>query len=73
MEMLPPMNSTGALLATTMMAQTLVGIPIFSGAGYRIFCQIVLLIPTILYIYRYGESVYSGRREAVLPPYDTVD
>mgnify|MGYP004653100809 FL=1 len=60
--------STGALLATTMMAQTLVGIPIFSGAGYRIFCQIVLLIPTILYIYRYGESVYSGRREAVLSP-----
>ncbi len=49
--------STGALLATTMTAQTLVGLPIFSGVGYRLICNAVLLIPTILYIYRYGEKV----------------
>ena len=58
--------STGALLATTMTAQTLVGLPIFSGAPYRFICQILLLIPTILYIYRYGESVRSGKRASLV-------
>lgn len=58
--------STGALLATTMMAQTLVGLPIFSGAPYRFFCQIILLIPTILYIYHYGESVRTGKRASLV-------
>lgn len=58
--------STGALLATTMMAQTLVGLPIFSGAPYRFLCQLALLIPTILYIYHYGESVRSGKRSSLV-------
>lgn len=58
--------STGALLATTMTAQTLVGLPIFSGAPYRFVCQILLLIPTILYIYRYGESVRTGKRPSLV-------
>ena len=58
--------STGALLATTMTAQTLVGLPIFSGAPFRFICQIALLIPTILYIYRYGESVRTGKRPSLV-------
>lgn len=58
--------STGALLATTMTAQTLVGLPIFSGAPFRFICQICLLIPTILYIYRYGESVRTGKRPSLV-------
>ena len=58
--------STGALLATTMTAQTLVGLPIFSGAPYRFICQILLLIPTILYIYHYGESVRTGKRPSLV-------
>ena len=49
--------STGALLATTMTAQTLVGLPIFSGAFYRMICQAVLLVPTVFYIYLYGEKI----------------
>lgn len=57
--------STGALLATTMTAQTLVGLPIFSGAPYRFVCQLVLLIPTILYIYHYGEGVRTGKRQSL--------
>lgn len=59
--------STGALLATTMMAQTLVGLPIFSGAAYRVVCMVILLIPTIIYIYRYGEAVRLKKRESVCP------
>lgn len=58
--------STGALLATTMTAQTLVGLPVFSGAPFRFVCQIALLIPTIVYIYRYGESVRTGKRPSLV-------
>lgn len=49
--------STGALAATTMTAQTIVGLPIYSGAVYRFVCMVLLLIPTTLYIYRYGEKI----------------
>ena len=58
--------STGAILATTVAAQTMVGLPIYSGASYRIFCMVALLIPTILYIYRYGESVRTKRRQSIV-------
>lgn len=58
--------STGALLATTVAAQTMVGLPIYSGAPYRLLCLVVLLIPTILYIYRYGERVRAGRRASLV-------
>ena len=58
--------STGAFLATTMIAQTIVGLPIFSGALYRLFCLLVLLVPTILYIYHYGEQVRTGKKESIV-------
>ena len=48
--------STGALSATTMTAQTIVGLPIYSGAAYRFACMAILLVPTTFYIYRYGEK-----------------
>ncbi len=57
--------STGALLSTTMTAQTIVGLPLYSGAVYRLICQVVFLIPTILYIYNYGEAVRLGKRESI--------
>lgn len=63
--------STGALLATTMTAQTLVGLPIFSGAPFRLICQVLLLIPTILYIYHYGESVRTGKRPSLVAELET--
>lgn len=59
--------STGALLATTMTAQTLVGLPIYSGALYRLACMVILLIPTTLYIYHYGESIRLGKRKSIAP------
>lgn len=58
--------STGALLATTVAAQTMVGLPIYSGASYRLLCMAVLLIPTILYIYRYGEQTRTGKRASLV-------
>ena len=58
--------STGALLATTVAAQTMVGLPIYSGAPYRLLCMVVLLVPTILYIYRYGERVRTGGRASLV-------
>lgn len=58
--------STGALLATTVAAQTLVGLPLYSGAAYRFVCLFVLLIPTILYIYFYAEKTRTESASAPL-------
>lgn len=48
--------STGALGLTTLQAQQIVGLPLFSGIGYRLVCWIIFLIVTIIYIYLYAEK-----------------
>ncbi len=42
---------------TTGVAQALAGLPLFSGAGYRVFCLVVYLIVTNAYIMSYAKKI----------------
>lgn len=42
---------------TTGVAQALAGLPLFSGAGYRVFCLVVYLIVTNVYIMSYAKKI----------------
>lgn len=59
----------GALMATTVTAQAMLGLSPYTGLGYRLLCTILLFIPTILYIYVYAEKVRTGKRASIVPYY----
>ena len=65
----------------TAVAQGIVGLPIFSGAWYRIIMHIVILIAAVLYVIRYAEGVkkdpsksccYSLEKTLPAPESDSV-
>ncbi|MGL5316461.1 MAG: YfcC family protein [Peptostreptococcaceae bacterium] len=45
---------------TVGVAQGIAGLPLFSGMGYRIFCYLVLVSVTIIYIYRYAKKIQKN-------------
>ena len=47
-------------------AQTIAGIPLFSGAGFRIGCIVVLWIATALYILHYIKKINADPTKSVL-------
>lgn len=47
-------------------AQTIAGIPLFSGAGFRIVCIVVLWIATALYILHYIKKINADPTKSVL-------
>ncbi len=50
--------STGALqTVSTAVAQNIAGLPVFSGLGYRLFCFVVCLIPTGIYLVSYVRKI----------------
>ncbi len=51
---------------TTGVAQALGGLPMFSGVGYRIFCMVVYLIVTNLYIIGYAKKIKKNPELSVV-------
>ena len=50
--------STGTLnTSTTMVAQEIAGLPLFSGIGYRAFCLVVFSIVTNIYLIKYATRI----------------
>ncbi|MGL6104615.1 YfcC family protein [Romboutsia sp.] len=41
-------------------AQGIAGLPLFSGLAYRVFCYVILVSVTILYIYRYAKKIQQN-------------
>ena len=62
-------TAPGALMATTVTAQSLLGLSPYSGLAYRLVCTACLAIPTLMYVYIYGERVRSQKRESIVPDY----
>jgi len=51
---------------TTGVAQSLAGLPIFSGLGYRFICLVVFLIVTNIYIIWYAKKVKANPESSVV-------
>lgn len=51
---------------TTGVAQTLAGLPIFSGLGYRFVCLVVFLIVTNIYIIWYAKKIKANPESSVV-------
>jgi possible MFS family major facilitator transporter len=51
---------------TTGVAQSIAGLPIFSGAGYRFICLVVFLIVTNIYIIWYAKKVKANPEASVV-------
>lgn len=51
---------------TTGVAQALAGLPLFSGLGYRIFCFVVYLIVTNIYIMKYAKKIKANPELSVV-------
>nr|WP_241635717.1 YfcC family protein [Fusobacterium gastrosuis] len=51
---------------TTGVAQSLAGLPLFSGLGYRFFCLFVFLIVTNIYIIWYAKKVKADIKNSVV-------
>mgnify|MGYP000852804606 FL=1 len=51
---------------TTGVAQSLAGLPIFSGVGYRFICLVVFLIVTNIYIIWYAKKVKANPEASVV-------
>ncbi|WP_319370103.1 YfcC family protein [uncultured Ilyobacter sp.] len=51
---------------TTGVAQAIAGLPMFSGVGYRIFCMIVFLVVTNIYIIWYAKKVKANPELSVV-------
>lgn len=51
---------------TTGVAQSIAGLPLFSGLGYRFFCLVVFLIVTNIYIIWYAKRVKQDIRNSVV-------
>ena len=51
---------------TTGVAQSLAGLPIFSGLGYRFICLVVFLIVTNIYIIWYAKKVKANPENSVV-------
>jgi uncharacterized ion transporter superfamily protein YfcC len=51
---------------TTGVAQALAGLPMFSGVGYRIFCLVVFLIVTNIYIIMYAKKIKKNPELSVV-------
>ena len=50
--------STGTLnTSTTMVAQEIAGLPLFSGIGYRTFCLVIFSIVTNIYLIKYATKI----------------
>ena len=59
--------STGAFNPfTTGVAQSIAGLPIFSGVGYRFVCLVVFLIVTNIYIIWYAKKVKANPEASVV-------
>lgn len=52
--------------ATTMVAQSIAELPIFSGIGYRLFVCAVFLFATTLYIVRYAKMVQAHPEKSLV-------
>lgn len=63
--------STGTLNTnTTIVAQKLADLPLYSGIGYRAFCFVVFLIVTNIYLVRYAKKI---RKNPELSPMYELD
>lgn len=51
---------------TTGVAQALGGLPMFSGISYRVFCMVVYLIVTNIYIIRYAKKIKNNPELSVV-------
>lgn len=51
---------------TTGVAQALAGLPMFSGLGYRIFCLVVFLVVTNIYILSYAKKIKKNPELSVV-------
>ena len=51
---------------TTGVAQSIAGLPIFSGVGYRFICLVVFLIVTNIYIIWYAKKVKANPKASVV-------
>ena len=58
-------------MSTTGNAQTIAGIPLFSGAGFRWICIIVLWIFAGIYLFRYAKKVQADPKKSIV--YGTVN
>jgi len=63
--------STGTLNpSTTIVAQEITGLPLYSGIGYRCVCFVVFLVITDIYLVRYAKAV---RKKPELSPMYALD
>ena len=58
-------------MSTTGNAQTIAGIPLFSGAGFRWICIVALLILAAVYLVRYAKKVQADPKQSIV--YGTVN
>ncbi|MCI5725379.1 TIGR00366 family protein, partial [Fusobacterium sp.] len=47
-------------------AQQVAGVPLFSGIGYRIFCFIVFMAISIIYVWRYAHKIKDNPTQSLL-------
>lgn len=66
--------STGAFNPfTTGVAQALAGLPLFSGVGYRVFCLVVFLVVTNIYIIRYAKKIKKNPELSVVSELEKLE
>lgn len=56
---------------TVVVAQSLAGVPIYSGAGFRIICSIIFYALGIWWILRYAKKISNDRSKSLLTPEET--
>ena len=47
-------------------AQTIAGVPLMSGSGYRIFCHVVMIVVASIYIIRYALKIQKDETKSIL-------
>lgn len=66
--------STGTInTTTTVVAQELAGLPLFSGLGYRVFSLIVFAIVTNIYLVRYALKIKKNPESSFMYGYGSAD
>lgn len=66
--------STGTLQqSTTMVAQGLAGLPLFSGLGYRFFCLVVFSIVSNIYLVRYAMRIKAHPEKSYMYDLDRAN